>query len=252
MRLKGVVIIVTGSATGIGKSYAQALAQEGAKVVVADINGPEAKKVSDSIIQGGGDSIDVQVDVSVEGGASRIAREAIEHFNKIDVLINNAAIYKGIRYKPFDQVSIEEWERMMRVNVRGSWLCAKAVFPYMKKQMKGKVVNISSSSYFVGAAGLVHYVASKGAIIGLTRALARELGQYNITVNCLAPGYTLSESSVELNPSESFNKQMAEWRSLRRNEYPEDLTGTMVYLCSSDSDFLTGQTILVDGGRTMH
>ena len=166
------------------------------------------------------------------------------------MLINKAAIYYGITMRPFDKWTVEEWDRLMAVNVKGCWLCAKAVFPYMKEQGKGKIINISSGTYFIGQPMLLHYVTSKGAVVGFTRALARELGEYNITVNAVAPGFTMTEASLMIvdNAPAGIQEMVANMQAFKRPQQPEDLPGTIVFLSSDDSDFITGQTICVDGG----
>lgn len=250
MRLEGKVIIVTGSARGLGKAYALALAKEGATIVVSDILSEEANQTVDEIRRLGGIGVAVRTDVSLESDTTRLAEETVRNFGRIDCLINNAAIFfKG---RPFFEIDSAEWDKVLAVNLRGPWLCIKAVFPYMKQQLKGKIVNISSGTFFVGVPGQAHYIASKGGIVGLTRALCRELGEYNITINAIAPGYTMTEAAEAMYPDPGHEVAMKQARALKRNQHPDDLVGTVVYLCSGDSDFLTGQTILVDGGRIMH
>ncbi len=170
---------------------------------------------------------------------------------RIDILINNAAVYKGMGgFRPFDEWTPEEWDRTMAVNVKGCWNCAKAVVPYMKERQYGKIVNLSSSSFFLGVPGFIHYVSSKGAVVGFTRGLAKELGEYGIRVNALAPGYTMTEESIVADRNKpgwaDFQKNQQAFKD--RNEMPEDLTGPALFLASEDSDFMTSSTILVDGG----
>jgi NAD(P)-dependent dehydrogenase (short-subunit alcohol dehydrogenase family) len=252
MRLEGKVVIVTGAARGIGKDYALALAKEGANLVVTDILEEGVKETASEISRSGGKAIALRADVSLESDTNRLAEEAAKHFGRIDVLVNNAALYGGLKRRPFYEIDVDEWDKVQAINVRGTWLCIKSVFPYMKKQGKGKIVNISSGTFFAGSPGLAHYVASKGAVIGLTRGICRELGQFNITINAIAPGYTLTDATLKINPDPKYTAEMASTRALKRDQYPQDLLGTLIYLCSDDSDFMTGQTLLIDGGRSMH
>lgn len=251
MHLENRVIIVTGAARGLGKVYALALAKEGAKVIVADILGEQVEQTASEIREAGGISIAVKADVSIEADTISLAEIAKKSFGRIDVLVNNAALLISKR-RPFFEVEVEEWDRYMSVNVRGTWLCTKAVFPYMKEQHSGKIVNIASSTFFSGTPAQSQYVTSKGAVIGFTRAICRELGQFNITVNALAPGFTLTEAARSSTEGEKYEALIAQSRALKRNELPEDLAGAMIFLCSSDSDFMTGQTVLVEGGRVLH
>jgi 3-oxoacyl-[acyl-carrier protein] reductase len=252
-RLQDRVIIVTGGAHGIGRVYGKGLAREGARVVVADVDGAGAEAAAKALNTSGYEALAVEVDVSQPEATERMARAAIERFGRIDGLINNAALFQrpAMSRVPFDQIPLAEWDRLMAVNVRGVFLCCRAVAPYMKQQRRGKIVNISSGTVFYGAPLALHYVTSKAGVIGLTRALARELGEYNINVNAVAPGLTLSmESESEARLAQ--NQQRIQARALKRTEVPQDLVGTIVFLCSSESDFMTGQTLVVDGGAQMH
>ena len=170
-----------------------------------------------------------------------MAEEASKKFGRIDILVNNAAYYYGVQRKSFTEIAVEEWDKMMAVNVRGPWLCAKAVFPAMKEQGKGKIINLTSEVFFTGSHGFVHYVASKGGVIGLTRALAVELGPYSICVNAVAPGYTDTEASRTIADVDKYDTSKT---PLRRLERPDDLVGAVAFLSSDESDFVTGQTIL--------
>jgi 3-oxoacyl-[acyl-carrier protein] reductase len=251
MKLKDRVAIVTGGGRGIGRAYALRFNDEGAKVVIADIILENAQKVAEEIKAKGGDALALHTDVSSETSTIEMAKRTIEGFGRIDILMNNAAIYYGIGAKPWDGWTVEDWDRMFAVNVRGSWLCAKAVFPQMKAQGKGKIINISSSAADAGLDQILAYICSKGAVITLTRGLARALGRYNINVNCILPGFTLSEASLEMSGKGGLDEVLIRRRCLRRAEYPEDLVGTAVFLASEDSDFVTGQVISVDGGDVM-
>ncbi len=252
MLLEGKVAIVTGSAQGIGKAYARRLVKEGAKVVVADIAYERAEETAAEIRAAGGDAIAVKVDVSNEASALAMARQAVEKYGKIDILVNNAALFAALFPKKyFTDISEEEWDRVMAVNVKGVFFCCKAVFPYMKAQGKGKIINISSSTFWHGSVDFLQYVTSKGAVIGLTRQLAREVGDYGINVNCITPGLTASEG-VERAYQADYLELYAKKRCFKRLERPEDLVGTVVFLASEMSDFMTGQTINVDGGDVLH
>lgn len=247
MRLEGKVAIVTGAARHIGALYAKRLAAEGARVVIADVLDDE--RVVREIASAGGDAMALNIDVSKEEDTLRMAEKTVDKFGRIDILVNNAAIFLGIRRRPFYEISAEEWDRVSAVNIKGPFLCAKAVFPQMKKQLSGKIINISSTTALQGTPLFLHYVASKAAVIGITRALARELGEYGICVNAIAPGLIHHEG---MNAPKEFTEFQLKARSIQRLEAPEDLIGAIIYLASLDSDFVTGQTIVVDGGSVLH
>ena len=249
-RLDGRVALVTGAGKGLGKAFCLKLAGEGADIVAvtrADMEGLE--QTGREVRALDREALLAKVDVSSEKDTVRMAAEALAKFERIDILVNNAAYYYGVQRKSFIEIGVEEWDRMMAVNVRGPWLCAKAVFPAMKKQGKGKIINLTSEVFFTGSHGFVHYVASKGGVIGLTRALAVELGPYGICVNAVAPGYTDTEASRTIGDVKKYDISKT---PLRRLESPDDLVGAVTFLASDESDFITGQTILVDGGRAMH
>jgi NAD(P)-dependent dehydrogenase (short-subunit alcohol dehydrogenase family) len=247
VRLVGKVAIVTGGARHIGAVYARKLAEEGAAVVIADILAGEP--VADEIRLKGGRALAVQIDVSKEEDTSRMAAEAAKAFGGIDILVNNAAIFINIQRHPFYEISAEEWDRVSAVNIKGPFLCAKAVFPQMKEQKSGKIINISSSTAYWGTPNFLHYVTSKAALIGMTRSLAREVGEFGICVNAIAPGLVEHEGQ---NAPKALTELQLKERSIKRVQTPDDLLGTLVFLCSSDSDFMTGQTIVVDGGSILH
>lgn len=250
MRLKGRVAIVTGGAKGLGRAFALKLAEEGARVmVVTRKDMANLEKTVQQIKDLGGEAALFQADVARETDVLNMAEATNKTFGRIDILINNAAIYDGIKRKPFYEIDPDEWDLVMTVNVKGAFLAARAVFPYMKAQGYGKIINLSSEVFFTGSHGFAHYVASKGGIIGLTRALAIELGPHNICINCVAPGFTDTEASRGLADVTKYDTSKT---PLRRLERPEDLTGAALFLASPESDFITGQTILVDGGRAMH
>lgn len=246
MLLDGEVAIVTGAGQGIGREYALGLAREGAKVVVAEINRQNGELVAKEICDGGMTAIAVETNVADEQSTKKMAAETISRFGRIDILVNNAAIYYGLEHKSILETEVADWDRIMAVNLKGVFLCCKAVVPQMKGQKRGKIINQASSAFHYGSTGLPHYVASKGGVVALTRALARELGDWGINVNAIAPGFTLSEAGKRRN--ESFITTQRNVRSIKQDLYPKDMVGTVVFLASSLSDALTGQTIVVDGG----
>jgi len=251
MRLKDKVVIVTGSAQGLGKTYAQALSGEGARIVIADIIDTGDAKMS--IENRGGEVLALHVDVSDEGSTNEMAKRTMERFGRIDVLINNAAIFASIVKKPFYELSGQEWDDVIRVNLKGTFFCCQAVYPHMKKQGKGKIINISSGTWFKGAPSMLHYVTSKAGVVGLTRALAREVGDDGISVNAVAPGFTESDALREnLDATRQRSLPTINSRCFKRPEQPEDIVGTIVFLASDESNFITGQTIVVDGGAVFH
>jgi NAD(P)-dependent dehydrogenase (short-subunit alcohol dehydrogenase family) len=251
LELKGKVVIVTGGARGIGREICLGAASEGATVVAADINFSGAQETCRQIRRKKGRCLALRVDVSSERETEEMASTVQRKFGRIDALVNDAAYFYGLKLQPFTEVDPAEWDRLMQVNVKGTWLCSKAVFPYMKRQGRGKIVNISSSTFFSGVVGFPHYVASKGAIIALTRALAKEVGEYNVNVNSVAPGYTDTEAQFTMHRPENSMVE-AKNRAIKRPEVPKDVVGAVLFLCSDYADFVTGQTILVDGGFALH
>lgn len=247
-RLEGRVAIVTGGAKGLGKAFCFGLAKEGAKVAMAvhRMDEESTKAVKEIEAKGGAG---VVVDVTKEEDTVRMAEETVKKFGRIDILINNAAYYYGVSRKPFYEISVEEWDRALAVGAKGAWLCARAVFPYMKKQGKGKIINLSSEVAFSPTKGMIHYVTSKAAVIGITRVLAGELGQYNICVNAVAPGFTDTPASRTIHSIEKFDVSSI---PLGRVGVPEDIVGAAIFFASDDSDFISGQTLLVDGARRVH
>lgn len=252
MRLKDKVIIVTGGGVGIGRAYSLGLAREGARVIVADIQVDAAEKVAGEIKEAGGQAMSVPVDVASPETTRAMAEITLTHYGRIDVLVNNAGLYTVIKKKPFFEISPEEWDRVMAVNVKGLLLCTQAVYPAMKRQGKGKIINISSGTALGGTPFFLHYVTSKAGVIGFTRALARELGPDNICVNAITPGLTISGPQQEgvLTPEQLADRRRR--RCFQRDQFPQDLVGTVIFLSSEDSDFITGQTINVDGGQNMY
>jgi len=254
MLLKDKVAIITGAAGGIGAAFAIGYAKEGAKLVIADI--VDGKNTVDEIVRAGSEAIFVKTDVTKQDQCDAMVEAALDHFGTVDILVNNAAMYAGIVKKPFEEITSEEWNRVMEVNTAGPFHCTKAIFAAMRAK-GGKIINVASSVAFEGAAGMPHYVASKGAVVAFTRAMARELGAYNININSLAPGYTQSEASKKIQKNRRDDgpdpeQLMVQKRCLKRSEAPTDLVGTAIFLASDMSDFITGQLILCDGGSFFH
>ncbi len=249
-RLDGRVAIITGAGRGIGASYATSLAEEGAKITVTDII--DTENTVNIIKQAGGEAIGVHCDVLDRAQVQAMVAETVSAFGKVDIMVTNAALFADLEQKPFMEIDEAEWDRVMQVNTRGVFTCVKAVVPEMRKNGYGKIVNIASGTVFKGTPNMLHYVSSKGAMIAFTRALAREVGDDNICVNALAPGLTMSEKVLGADQWMGIKDRNAESRAFKRDELPEDLVGAMKFLCSSDSDFMTGQTMLVDGGSAMH
>jgi 3-oxoacyl-[acyl-carrier protein] reductase len=252
-RLQDQVIIVTGGAHGIGNVYCEGLAREGARVVVADLDENGAKATADALSADGYPALAIRTDVSRPEDSEHMAQAAADHFGRIDGLINNAAVFQrpAMSRVPFEQIPVEEWDRLMAVNLRGIFLCCRAVVPHMKQGGGGHIINISSGTVFFGSPNLAHYVTSKAGVIGFTRALARELGDFNINVNAIAPGLIISTAEVS-EARATLEQGRINARSIKRRQTPQDLVGTVVFLCSPESAFITGQTIVVDGGAQMH
>ena len=258
-RFAGRTAIITGAGIGgLGAAYADALAAGGASVVVADIRGPEAEATAEAVIAAGGEAMAVEADVTDEASVDAMVEATIDRFGRIDILINNAAVmfrFLGQPRTAFWELSLAEFELVQRVNITGSWLCAKAVFGPMQRQGGGKIVNVSSNmalgTDLMWPAQMAAYTTSKAGVIGLTRALAGEAGPHGITVNAVAPGVTNTETVGEhIDPDRM--ETLAQSQSLRRQAWPEDIVGTVMFLCSSDSDFMTGQVLCVDGGFVTH
>jgi NAD(P)-dependent dehydrogenase (short-subunit alcohol dehydrogenase family) len=249
--LAGRNIIVTGAAQGIGAAIASSLATKGAHVRVCDLRSPE--DTVDLITAAGGHASGGICDISDSGSVVSFVAETLDRCGTIEGLVNNAAVFSTLRPTPFEEISSEEFDRVLHVNVRGTFEVIKAVVPTMRRQHYGKIVNIASSTVFKGPPLLLHYVSSKGAILAMTRALAREVGPDGVGVNCVAPGLTMSDgvkNSGNL-PQERIDAD-ALTRCFVRKQTPEDLTGIVGFLLSSESDFMTGQTVVVDGGSMLH
>jgi NAD(P)-dependent dehydrogenase (short-subunit alcohol dehydrogenase family) len=236
------VAIVTGAAQGIGRTIAEGLAAEGATVVVADLHGAE-----EAAAQLGG--LAVEVDVSDQAACERMAQAALDAYGRIDILVNNAGIYSSLVPTPFEELSVDEWRRVFDVNVLGMYLATRAVAPAMRAAKYGRVINLASGTPYKGVPFLLHYVASKGAVIAMTRSLAKELGGDNVLVNTIAPGFTMSDgvlaNEVQI---EKLQEVSAKARVLARDQYPEDIVGAVVFFAGEASAFITGQSLVVDGG----
>ncbi|MGD0420360.1 MAG: SDR family oxidoreductase [Xanthobacteraceae bacterium] len=251
-RLDGRVAIVTGGAKGIGRHYSQALAAEGARLMIADI--ADGAEVADEIARAhGANSVASAVtDVSDEAAVKALVGKTVERFGKIDVLVNNAALFAPLRETKCADIDVALWDRVMAINLRGPFLMVKHVAPHMMAQGYGKIINIGSGSIFHGIPWMLHYVTSKGGILAMTRVLALELGEHGIRVNTLSPGLTMSETLMAENPGHiaTARDRVVAGRSLKRDQQPQDLLGALVFLASADSDFMTGQNVLIDGGNS--
>ena len=248
-RLEDKVIIVTGGARGIGAAFSERLCQDGAKVVIADVldGAATAHRISNS-----GKANFVKTDVTDKASVKALVDDTLARHGRIDGLVNNAALFANLKTKPFWEIEEDEWDAVMAVNVRGPFQMCKAIAPHMIAQKSGKIVNIASGTVFKGQTGIAHYVSSKGAVVAFTRSLARELGEFGINVNSIAPGLTMSEGVVAAGYLTGRGAEATmNTRAFKREQAPVDLVGTLAFLCSSDSDFMTGQTLVCDGGSVM-
>lgn len=251
MRLKDQVAIVTGAARGMGQEFCLALAREGAKIVAADIL--TCKETIAKVQEIGGEAKEIICDISKAPNTQTLANIALQQFGRIDILVNNAAMIASLKLTPFEQILEEEWDQVMAVNVKGMWLCCKAIVPIMRQQGKGKIINISSDTIWAGTPMLLHYVSSKGAIFAFTRSLARELSGTNINVNAITPGFAQTDATKNLadpDTMEFIQNVTLNMQIVKRPEKTSDLAGAVVFLASVDSDFITGQTLNVNGGAT--
>lgn len=244
----GRVAIVTGGAGTLGAAYCRGFVAKGASVVVADIVDP-AELVSE-LQRAGHSAIGVTVDISDLASTEEMARATLDAYDRIDVLVNNAAFFKAVTRSPFEDISVEEWDRTMAVNVRGPWLCSRAVLPAMKEQRYGRIVNIASNVVWKGVPGFLHYTTSKSALIGFTRAMAREVGEYGITVNTVAPDF-IPDDFLRAHQPGNEDAVIAQ-RAIKRTSIPEDMVGTVLHLASDAAPFVTGQAVLVNGGSFMY
>jgi NAD(P)-dependent dehydrogenase (short-subunit alcohol dehydrogenase family) len=248
----GRVVIVTGGGRGIGRVYCEHFAQAGMHVVAADIYPDDAERVALGIRKKGGKALALRTDISSEKETLAMAEAAAREFGGIDALVNNASMMSALARRPWDQIPLDEWDRVMAVDLRGLFLSCRAVVPHMKKRGKGKIVNISSGRVLEGTPNRLHYTTAKAGVIGFTRALARELGGEKINVNVVLPGLTLSDTQVASSQAAYLSSNDMKARALGRPQYPEDLVGTVLYLLSDASDYVTGQSFNVDGGKVMH
>jgi NAD(P)-dependent dehydrogenase (short-subunit alcohol dehydrogenase family) len=245
--LAGKVAVVTGAAQGIGNAIAHGLATEGARIVVADLKGADAAAAAFA------DGVGLEVDVADENAVARMANEVNDRCGGIDILVNNAGLYASLPMRPFTEIPLEEWRQVMDVNVASMFLTCRAVVPRMRERGGGAILNVSSGTVFRGVPFVLHYVASKGAVVAMTRALARELGKDGIRVNCVAPGFTMTESVQEQEEVvRALRDVTIAARTIQRDQVPEDVVGAAVFLCTPAADFITGQTMVIDGGQYFH
>jgi NAD(P)-dependent dehydrogenase (short-subunit alcohol dehydrogenase family) len=244
--LDGKVAVVTGAAQGIGNAIARGLAAEGARVVIADLQ--RADEAAGAL-----DCVGVACDVSDEAQVERMVEDVVERFGRLDILVNNAGLYASLPMRPFTEIPVDEWRRVMDVNVLSMFLTCRAAVPRMREQGGGRIVNISSGTSFRGVPFVLHYVTSKGAIVSFTRALAKELGSDGVLVNCVAPGFTMSDG-VQENPAviDALRDVSIAARTLQRDQQPDDIVGAVVFLCGPGAEFITGQTVVIDGGQYFH
>jgi NAD(P)-dependent dehydrogenase (short-subunit alcohol dehydrogenase family) len=241
--LEGKIAVVTGGRRGIGRAIADGLAAEGARIAILDV---EPAEDAAAAYDGG---LGLAGDVSSETDVARMVDAVASHFGRIDILINNAAIFATLKMRPFTEIALDDWKRVLDVNVGGVFLMCRAVVPHLRRQGGGRIVNIASGSFFRGVPFMLHYVTSKAAVVGLTRALATELGPDNICVNAIAPGYTITEATLEQDEEHlGVGTRSVEARALRREQRPADVVGSAIFLCGPGSSFITGQTFAVDGG----
>jgi NAD(P)-dependent dehydrogenase (short-subunit alcohol dehydrogenase family) len=251
-QLKDKVAIITGAGRGLGKAFALRFAEEGAKLLLPDISPERAGATAEEIRAKGGEAYAMKTDISSETDTQKMAEEVMRIYGRVDILLNNAALYYGVERRRWDQWQVEDWDRMFEVNVRGTYLCCKAIGPLMQKAKKGKIINIASDVFKVpGATDLLAYACSKASVYAMTQALARALGPDGINVNSIAPGFTATEASLGQAASGKSFDATVDRQAIKRREEPDDLVGTAVFLASDDSDFITGQYIIVNGGSVM-
>jgi len=253
MRLQNKVTVITGAAHGIGKAYARRFAEEGAQVIVADVDAAGGEATAKMLLDAGFSAWARTTDVTNYADVEGLMKEILQRFGRIDVLLNNAAIYvtQKLWKGPVEELELAEWDRVLEVNLKGVFICSKAAIPIMKRQRSGKIINIASGTFFSGSGDMPHYTTAKGGVVALTRVMARQLGQWGINVNCMTPGSTMSEESV----TEDVMKRRegsVDKRCFKRVETPADIVGTALFLASPDSDFMTGQLLVVEGGGIMH
>jgi 3-oxoacyl-[acyl-carrier protein] reductase len=250
--LKDKVAIITGAGRGLGKAFALRYAAEGAKLLLPDVSLERAQQTVEEIKAQGGEAHAILTDISEEKDTQKMAREVIRLYGKVDILLNNAAMYYGVGRREWDAWTVKDWDRLFEVNVRGTYLCCKAIGPFMVKAGNGKIINIASDVFKVpGAVNLLAYACSKAAVYALTQALARALGPSGINVNCIGPGFTATEASLGQDGNKAAFDATIEMQCIKRREEPSDLVGTAVFLASPDSDFITGHYIVVNGGSVL-
>ncbi len=251
MSITGKTAIITGAGTGLGLAFATRLAADGANVVLADLNG--AKAAAASLARAGRSVLGLHADVSSEASVRAMVETTLQCFGAIDILVNNAAVSATLRLTKFEELSLAEWQHVLGVNTIGVFLCCRAVAAHMRARKQGRIINVASGTAFKGAPFLLHYVASKGAVISMTRSLARELGNDNITVNAISPGYTLTEGNLANTAFAAAHREAAiASRALPRDAWPEDLVGAVAFLAGDEAAFITGQILAIDGGSVYH
>ena len=247
--LKERVVIVTGAGQGIGRVFAKGFAQAGARVVIAELNESKAASVATEILEAGGQALAVTTEVADEASIKEMVEVVQDEWGRIDVLVNNAGIFSTLEMRPFDQIPLEEWEKVLRVNLTGPFLCARAVLPAMRRAQWGRIINVASGAVRLGRPNYLHYIASKAALAGMSLSMARELGKDGITVNAILPGATFTEIERKTVTPEQKERIVA-MQCIPRPEVPEDLVGAVLFLASDASGFVTGQSINLDGGVT--
>jgi len=254
MRLENKVAIITGSARGMGRVFARRFAEEGAKLTICDIL--DCTPVAKEIEAMGGEVLALKTNVTSEKDTAAMAQKTAERFGRIDILVNNAAIIGSIETKdfrkPVEEVTAQDWDKILAVNIKGPFLCSKAVIPYMKKQGGGKIVNMASTVAFSGLPHFIHYSASKGSVVTMTRGLATALGDFNINVNAVAPGLIMTES-MQTTYSQEFYQELVDTKQLiHKSVKPEDIAGAVLFMASDEADKITGQTLAVNAGEYLH